>query len=228
MKIVSWNCQGAFRKKYHILFERLVADVYIIQECEQPDNIVEKDFQTMVENFNYKWIGNDRRKGLAVFSRVPITFEEYPSHDLDYFIPFVIDNRRYFAVSAKAPYIGAMLTYFSVYEVLLDSSTVIIGDFNSNVIWDKKHGYRNHSLLNERLEKLGLVSIYHNIFRERHGEETLPTFFMSRHLDNTYHIDYAYASPNLVEDIIIGEPSKWLAYSDHVPLTLTFQKEESK
>ncbi len=36
MKIVSWHCNGAFRKKYSILFEKIPADIYVIQECENP------------------------------------------------------------------------------------------------------------------------------------------------------------------------------------------------
>ena len=35
MKIITWNCNGAFRKKYHTL-DKYHADILIIQECGKP------------------------------------------------------------------------------------------------------------------------------------------------------------------------------------------------
>jgi len=35
MKIVVWNCNGAFRNKYHLL-ENMKADILVIQDCEDP------------------------------------------------------------------------------------------------------------------------------------------------------------------------------------------------
>lgn len=36
MKIISWNCRGKFREKYAVL-EKMDADIYVIQECENPE-----------------------------------------------------------------------------------------------------------------------------------------------------------------------------------------------
>jgi hypothetical protein len=35
MKVITWNCNGAFRKNYHALDE-LQADVLVIQKFENP------------------------------------------------------------------------------------------------------------------------------------------------------------------------------------------------
>ena len=54
----------------------------------------------------------------------------------------------------------------------------------------------------------------------------LSTFFMYRHKDKPYHIDYCFVSTDLLEKIRavdIGEYDVWTKYSDHVPLIVTFE-----
>ena len=62
MKIVSWNCNGAFRKKYSILFEKIPADIYVIQECENPEKISNNKDKEFLTSFNYRWIGENKNK----------------------------------------------------------------------------------------------------------------------------------------------------------------------
>ena len=46
MKIITWNCNGAFRKKYDFL-NNFDWDIAVIQECENPAE--NKEFQKIME-----------------------------------------------------------------------------------------------------------------------------------------------------------------------------------
>ena len=59
MKIVSWNCNGAFRKKFEII-SMLGADIYIIQECEDPVRANSEKYAEWATN--YLWIGDTKNK----------------------------------------------------------------------------------------------------------------------------------------------------------------------
>jgi len=125
------------------------------------------------------------------------------------------------ADSPTFQYIGQFWKYLQLHkERLSDPNTVICGDFNSNVCWDKKNRYWNHCDVVRELEELDVHSLYHGLTGEPQGEETKPTLFMQRKLDRPYHIDYAFVSKPLMNSgsIDVGLPDKWLEVSDHMPI----------
>jgi endonuclease/exonuclease/phosphatase family metal-dependent hydrolase len=70
------------------------------------------------------------------------------------------------------------------------------------------------------LDEIGLESVYHHQYKEAQGEETTPTFFLHRNPSKSYHIDYVFASSDLLRmsRLEVGSCDKWLHISDHMPL----------
>ena len=76
------------------------------------------------------------------------------------------------------------------------------------------------------LAKIGIRSMYHEFTKEEQGEEQTPTFYMNRNVEKPYHIDYVFASSDLMSRdssaLEVGSPNKWLEHSDHMPIIAKF------
>jgi exonuclease III len=71
MKIVTWNCNGAFRKTYQEI-EKLDADLYVIQKCENPEH-VKGEYKNWPGN--YVWYGENQHKGIGIFAQTGIEIQ---------------------------------------------------------------------------------------------------------------------------------------------------------
>ena len=112
-------------------------------------------------------------------------------------------------------------------DLLIQKSSILIGDFNSNTIWDRKRRAGNHSNLVKKLEEKGIFSTYHAFYHQIQGAEAHPTHYLYRHRDKPYHLDYCFVSADLLatlQSVEIGDYDHWTAYSDHVPVMATFAK----
>lgn len=246
MKIVTWNCNGAFRKKL-ALIDELDADILIIQECEDPARAT-SDYRDWAGC--YLWRGNNKNKGVGIFARKNHTIKpldwqgeyriklsetgrqlRWSSEQLECFLPCKIDDNftivGTWTKQAKSPnfqYIGQFWLYLQIHKEKLSSdNTLICGDFNSNAIWDEHDRLWNHSDVVDELSEIGIRSVYHFNKNEEQGKESQPTFFLHRNPLKPYHIDYIFASKNIIAqcNLIDVEKNQWLQQSDHSPLVVT-------
>ena len=219
LKILFWNCNCAFRKKYNII-QPYAADICVIAECENPKLY---DFS----GFNYKsvWIGDNKTKGLAVFAKPELSLERlnWLDSSLRYYLPFKVNNTVIVAVWAKKPYIEGYYEWQSINTGNINDNCIVIGDFNSNSIWDHMHGKRNHTAVVKMLNDKGLVSAYHVLAKEQQGAENNNTFYLYRDLTKGFHIDYVFCAEKRIKSFKIEEYKKFQQYSDHVPIVLEYE-----
>jgi exodeoxyribonuclease-3 len=228
----------AFRKKADFILTHK-PDILIVPECEHPDKLLfpcntAKPTDTL-------WFGKNQNKGLAIFSYSDFRFKVLDDHNEDFrmIIPISVTGGQFdftlFAIWANNPadkdghYITQVWKAITHYDYLLsDKRTMLVGDFNSNTIWDyKKHRLSNHSSVVKQLEDKGIFSTYHSHYKQTQGKEEHPTLFMYRHKEKPYHIDYCFASKDLldkVSSVEIGVFEDWIKHSDHVPVVVTFDK----
>ena len=78
---------------------------------------------------------------------------------------------------------------------------MLIGDFNSNTIWDRKYRDGNHSNVVKRLEDKGIYSSYHLKNKQTQGKKEHPTFYLNGHQNKPYHLDFCFISTDLAEKL---------------------------
>lgn len=97
---------------------------------------------------------------------------------------------------------------------------LIIGNFNSNVIWNKKHAKISHSNILRELKEKESVSLYHEIYNEAQGKEVKNTFYIHKNKERKYHIDHCFCNKKFVKNYDVLDNLKYLNFSDHMPLLL--------
>lgn len=233
MKIIEWNCQGAFRKKNARILA-MKPDILVIPECESKDKL--KFNELTPEPNDFFWYGDNENKGIGIFSYSDYKFEILKTFNpkFKFVIPLKVTGNDcsflLFAIWAKddkentrARYIGQIWNAINYYSVSLDLPSILTGDFNSNKIWDDKDRVGNHTDVVNFLNKKNIFSLYHEYHSIEQGKEIHPTFYMYRNIQKPYHIDYFFVSKALLNkafQISIENPESWLELSDHIPLTL--------
>ena len=228
MRLVTWNCcRGSYARKVPLL-AGLKADIAVIQECAKP----------AIESDTCLWFGDDPRQGITIVASPPYRLIRLPEVEgvPKYVLPISVFGPVEFnmlAVWSKSNqshrYVEAVVKAVDMYRGLFDQSpTVLLGDLNSNRLWDSRHPRdRNHSALVALLRSLGLVSAYHAFYGEAHGHETKPTCYFHWKEQRPHHIDYCFIPEVWAKDlrqVEIGEYEEWKEHSDHRPLLVEFNQ----
>lgn len=235
MKIITWNCNMVFRKKAEYIFA-YKPDILVVPECENQDKL--KFAEGLQLPTDILWHGKNQHKGIGVFSFNGYKLELLDCHNASFknILPISVTGGKIdfilFAIWTNNPddkdgaYVTQVWKALNYYENLLsESKTILIGDFNSNTIWDKPRREGNHSTVVAKLEAKQIFSTYHVFYNQIQGKEEHPTLFMYRHKDKPYHLDYCFASIDFIKNmksVEVGKYEDWTMHSDHKPLIVEF------
>jgi exodeoxyribonuclease III len=235
MKIIAWNCNMAYRKKAAFILAHQ-PDIVVVPECECPEKL-QFTKGTPLPN-DMVWYGANKNKGLAIFSYSKYKLKLLDCHNPAFknILPVAVSAGKMefilFAVWANHPadkdgaYVTQVWKAIHHYDALLNNKkTILLGDFNSNTIWDRPKREGNHSAVVKKLAAKKIFSTYHTFYGQEQGKEMHPTQFMYRHQDKPYHLDYCFASAYFIKKLInveVGTYNDWKHLSDHKPVIVSF------
>ena len=224
MKIITWNCNLQFAKKFEHL-EPMNADICIIQECEK----LKEDY---FPNAKFFWTGRIENKGLGVLIKNgSASLDSIHNPNLINFLPISSDDLKILGVWAynhRAKKFGddvsgetiQAIEFYKEWLVGEDLPCIFGGDFNNSVIWDTKNTKTPFQRTIKRFDGLGLTSAYHSDKNEQHGSETEGTLFHTKKEEKRYHIDYLFLRQT--GNVTVGSYQDWIEFSDHVPVTVDY------
>jgi exonuclease III len=234
MKIITWNCAMSFRTKADLILAEN-PDILIIPECENPQKL---NFGLYTKRpSDMIWYGDNPNKGIGVFSYGNYRLELLDVHNPEfrYILPIAVSNETQqfilFAVWAQKPfkndqYVTQVWNAMNYYSKILDEENVIIaGDFNSSSFFDRPNKV-SHTELVKFLRQKKVISTYHFFHNQHHGTEMHMTHFWQKKLNQSFHLDYCFASASFfhtLKNVEIGTYEKWIKYSDHKPVIVEFE-----
>lgn len=222
MKVVTWNCNLTLWKK----LDRLLAlkpDIAVVQECER--------LLSVPDGYHFDWIGENPRKGLGVLVKGDtVTVHPAWRDEWTYFLPLELGSGGLkilatWAFNHRADRVGTdrvgnpICVIEELDRWLSQGPSLMVGDFNNSVVWDRKGKVDNFAAIDAALIGHGLTSAYHQLTGEGFGQESLPTFFHQKNPAKGCHIDYCYIHQSLdAQDVRVLPFSEWKSLSDHVPV----------
>jgi endonuclease/exonuclease/phosphatase family metal-dependent hydrolase len=230
MRLITWNCRvGGFRKKAkHIAPFR--PDVLAVQEVEPLDNVLlfagddQPTFRDRIGDPAFP----KRAIGMFSYTDVELTpvdgaacqycFRRYRARhgELSFQVVGVWTWATKFRETSYMQAIDGVREHKNWIEQM---PTVVMGDFNDNGSYKSGHWQQ----LLDLLQPLGLVSAYHEYFREPFGAESRPTHFFTGKQTSPFHLDYCFVPKDWaprIRAVTVGTYDDWRSVSDHVPLVV--------
>ncbi|MGV0734466.1 hypothetical protein [Mycolicibacter sinensis] len=235
VRLVEWNVAMSLHTKADLV-AGLAPDIAVLPESAHPDRI--GDALAAVGATSMQWIGTSPSKGLLVAAFGDWTLRIDDAYDPGYqwVMPLHVDGPAQIRMLAvwdmnhrgrgheSARRLGACRASMEHYAEFLSGPadlTVISGDFNNSVYWDKPGGTVRFGDFMDQLQSDGLVSAYHHRHGCIPGAEAHPTLWWTRNVDKPYHVDYTFVSPAAaIDTVTTGTHTEWLAYSDHPPMAI--------
>lgn len=238
MRIVVWNCALKLAGAKLMALENLQPDVAIVPACACPDRLWGN--QPLLAPIPMQWVGANENKGLGVFAFNGYRIWRHADCDPDqhWLLPVEITGPVTFhllavwATTQRIPQAagqeatGRPLRIVERYrDFLAAAPSIVAGDFQNNVRWDRGGKASDHAALVAGLERLGLASAYHFKTGQLHGQETAPTSYgPTRSLDGPHcHVEYCFLPVpwcSRLRHVELGGFDAWCGrgLSDHVPL----------
>jgi hypothetical protein len=194
VRLVERNVAMSLQRKAHLLAE-LKPTIAILPECANPD----KTGRVLngIGATSAQWIGANPNKGLLAVAFEGWTLRIDASYDPGYqwVMPLHLSGPRQIRVLAvwdmnhrghgneAARRLGACRASMEHYEDFLSGDsdlTVVSGDFNNSVYWDKPSRRTKFGDFMDKMESRGFLSAYHRHHGCERGAEPHPTLWWMR------------------------------------------------
>jgi len=222
LRLATWNCHHGELRTRAALLDGLRPDIVALQECSAP----------VPAGRDVAWEGFSPGKGVGVRvgagSEVALVSDATAggrSARLFQLSGAVTLQLLVFWAHREPTYVRGVAAALDAYATAIRSApTVLLGDFNSNKVWDGDEPDISHSTIVLRLrDEFGLVSAYHAFHGEAQGAESQPTIFWRWDPATTYHVDYCFVTQSWAEHIravTVGGCDGADGESDHMPVSL--------
>jgi len=240
LRIVSWNCLGAYRNKAHLI-EALNPDIAVIQECE-PEEKLRRNGGLLSQRPIVWHADPGAKKGVAViaYGDYELAIDECHDVSIKYVLPVRVTGPQTFNLLAvwtkengpkREWYAGQAYRAVQSYERLLaEGPAVIAGDFNHNPGSNGLTGGHPFAKAVVALQEHGMTSAYHYAHKRPIGAERHATHHNS--MGGRAHVDYCFVPngwlPFMRAAVVDGDKVWREAPSDHLPLIVDFDFEHER